>query len=197
VLAGGLSRRFGGADKAFVKVGEAAIIARVIARLKPQCERLAINANGDLTRFSGFGLPVVSDPVPDLPGPLAGVLAGLDFAAAAHCAWIVTVPSDCPFLPRDLVARLHHARTDQRALLACAQSGGRRHPVIALWPVALRDALRRAIHDDDVRKVDRFTARYQTAAAIWPDTPSDPFFNVNTPDDAVEANRIAARVPEL
>lgn len=199
MLAGGLARRFGGADKALVQVGGAAIIARAIARLSPQCAGLAINANGNPDRFAGFALPVVADTIADHPGPLAGTLAGLDFAAAhqAACEWIVTAPSDCPFLPRDLVARLHRARADDGATLVCAQSGGRRHPVIALWPVELRQHLRRAMLDDDIRKVDRFTARFKTAAAVWPDTPCDPFFNVNTPDDAEAANRIAARDPDF
>ncbi len=199
VLAGGLARRMGGGDKAGILIGGATTLEHVLARLEPQCQGLILNANGDPARFAATGLAVVADSVPDYPGPLAGILAGLDWAAryAPDIAWVVSVPSDCPFLPRDLVARLHLARIDAGTPLACAQSGGRRHPVVALWPVALREKLRHALVSEKVRKVEDWAARCGVGVADWPDTPVDPFFNVNTPDDVATANRIAAQFPDL
>jgi molybdenum cofactor guanylyltransferase len=197
ILAGGLARRMGGADKAHIRIGGVTILERVLARLRPQCAGLVLNAN-DGARFVDASLPVVADSVPDFPGPLAGILAALDFAAARtpEIAWVLSAPSDCPFLPRDLVARLHRARRDAGATIACAASGGRRHPVFGLWPVASREDLRRAITQQGARKVGEWTARFTLAAAEWPLTPVDPFFNVNTPEDVAEAERLAALYPE-
>jgi molybdopterin-guanine dinucleotide biosynthesis protein A len=198
VLAGGLARRMGGRDKARIRVGGTTILERVIERLRPQCGRLVLNANSDPAAFADTGLTIVADSVPDYAGPLAGILAGLDWAArhAPKIEWVVSVPSDCPFLPRDLVARLHQARAADDAILACARSGERRHPVIALWPVALREDLRQALTSDGVRKVEEWAARYVLGVAEWPARPVDPFFNVNTPEQAAEAERMAARHPE-
>jgi molybdenum cofactor guanylyltransferase len=198
ILAGGLARRMGGGDKMRIRVGGATILERVLTRLRPQCTRLILNANSEATRLADAGLPVIGDSVPDFPGPLAGILAGLDFAAAQtpEINWIVSAPSDCPFLPRDLVPRLHQARLAAGATLACAASGGRQHPVIALWPVALRADLRKALTREGARKVGEWSARYAVAIADWPIVPVDPFFNVNTPDDVAEAERLAAQYPD-
>jgi molybdopterin-guanine dinucleotide biosynthesis protein A len=195
VLAGGLARRMGGGDKARLRIGGRTIIERVLARLKPQCAALILNANGDPARFADTGLAVVPDSVPDFAGPLAGILAGLDWAAreAPDVADIVSVPGDCPFLPEDLVARLSAARTREAAPLACTRSGEWRHPVVGLWPVALRGDLRQALVAEGMRKIEAWTARHGVAVADWPAVPVDPFFNINTPDDAAEAERIAAR----
>ena len=195
VLAGGLARRMGGGDKARLRIGGRTILERVLARLKPQCAALILNANGDPARFADTGLAVIHDSVPDFAGPLAGILAGLDWAAreAPDVADIVSVPGDCPFLPEDLVARLSAARTREAAPLACARSGEWRHPVVGLWPVALRDDLRHALVAEGLRKIEAWTARHGVAVADWPAVPVDPFFNINTPDDAAEAERIAAR----
>ena len=164
------------------------------ARLTPQVSGIVLNANGDPARFAPFGLPVVADSVPDFAGPLAGILAGLDWVAANRpgIEWIVSVPGDCPFLPRDLVARLHAARSAEGKPLACAHSGDWRHPVVGLWPVALREDLRQAITVEDLRKIEVWTARHGVALADWPVEPVDPFFNVNTPEDAEQATRLAA-----
>src|SRR5208282_4673912 len=177
VLAGGLARRMGGGDKARIRVGGVSILDRVIARLRAQCSRLILNANTDPARFADTGLSVIADRVPDHAGPLAGILAGLDWAAdnAPQIEWVVSAPSDCPFLPRDLVARLHQARVEAGAPLACARSGQWRHPVIALWSVALREDLRRALLSEGLRKVDQWTARYRVGMAEWPAVPVDPF----------------------
>ena len=197
VLAGGLARRMGGGDKARLQIAGRTILERVLARMQPQCSALILNANGDTGRFADIGLPVVPDSVPDFAGPLAGILAGLDWAAAYATATIdiVSVPGDCPFLPVDLVARLSAAREQEKTPLACARSGEQRHPVVGLWPVALRDDLRAALCQDGVRKIEAWTARHGVAIAQWPATPVDPFFNVNTPDDAAQAERLAALHP--
>ena len=194
VLAGGLARRMGGGDKARVIVGGVTILQRVLACLKSQCIGVVINANGDPGRFADTKLPVVADSVPDFAGPLAGILAGLDWAAAhmAQCEWLASAPGDCPFLPNDLCARLHAARLTAGVPLACARSGEWRHPVVGLWPLALREDLRRAIAAEGVRKIEIWTARHGVAIADWPAAPVDPFFNVNTPDDAAQAQAMAA-----
>jgi molybdenum cofactor guanylyltransferase len=198
VLAGGLARRMGGADKMHIRIGGSTILERTINRLFPQCAEMMINGNSESERFSATGLPVVADSVPDYPGPLAGILSGLDGAQllTPYKEWVVSVPSDCPFLPRNLVGRLHEARAAAGAQLACAASGGRQHPVIGLWPAALREDLRRALTEESVRKVGEWSARYPLAVAEWPDVPVDPFFNVNTPEDVAEAERLAALYPE-
>jgi molybdopterin-guanine dinucleotide biosynthesis protein A len=189
----------GGGDKARIAIGGRSILQRVLACLKPQCARSVINANGDPARFADAGLPVVADSVADFAGPLAGILAGLDWAVAhaAESEWLVSVPGDCPFLPHDLVARLHSARAAAGAPLACARSGEWRHPVVGLWPVSLREDLRRALADEGLRKIEIWTARHGVAIADWPAEPIDPFFNVNTPEDAAQAQAVATRHPQL
>jgi molybdenum cofactor guanylyltransferase len=193
LLAGGLARRMGGGDKPMRQIGGRTILERAIARLKPQCDSLILNANGDPARFASFSLPVIADSVADFPGPLAGILAALDWAAAVRpdVTWILSAAADCPFLPRDLVGRLHQARADEDAQLAVAASGGQSHPVIGLWSVALREELRHALVKEDIRKIDRWTARYKLATVNWPNTPLDPFFNANTMDDIAQAERLA------
>jgi molybdopterin-guanine dinucleotide biosynthesis protein A len=195
VLAGGLARRMGGGDKARIAIGGVTILQRVLACLKPQCTRVVINANGDPARFADTKLPVVADSVPDFAGPLAGILAGLDWAALhlPECEWVASVPGDCPFLPNDLIARLHAARVGAGAPLACARSGEWRHPVVGLWPLALRDDLRHAIAAEGLRKIEIWTARHGVAIADWPAEPVDPFFNVNTSEDAAQAQALAAK----
>jgi molybdopterin-guanine dinucleotide biosynthesis protein A len=196
VLAGGLARRMGGGDKARITIGGVTILQRVLACITPQCARLVINANGDPARFADTRLTVVADSVPNFAGPLAGILAGLDWAAAhaAECEWMASVPGDCPFLPPDLVARLHAARSAVGTPLACARSGEWRHPVVGLWPVALREDLRRALVAEGLRKIEIWTARHGVAVADWAAAPVDPFFNVNTPQDAARAQMLAAQI---
>jgi molybdopterin-guanine dinucleotide biosynthesis protein A len=194
LLAGGLARRMGGGDKPTMRqIGGRTILERVIARLSPQCDGLILNANGDPARFASFGLPVIADTVKDFPGPLAGILAALDWAAANRpdVEFMLSAAADCPFLPRDLVSRLQRARTDEDAQLAVAASDGQSHPVIGLWSVALRKELRHALIVEDIRKIDRWTARYRLATVTWPTQPLDPFFNANTMDDIAEAERLA------
>jgi molybdopterin-guanine dinucleotide biosynthesis protein A len=192
ILAGGLATRMGGGDKCRQIVGGQSIIARTLATLAPQASPIAVNANGDPARFQDLGLAILPDPLPDHPGPLAGILAGLEWAATMEIPWLVSVPGDCPFLPPDLVPRLLAAK--QRATYAVAASGGWTHPVIALWPTACRHALHQALLTGQ-RKIDAFTAHHETAHAEWPTTPVDPFLNVNTPADLAEANRLARSPP--
>lgn len=196
LLAGGLARRMGGGDKPLATIAGEPLLARVIARLKPQCDQLILNANGEAARFATFGLPVVADSVPDFAGPLAGVLAALDWTAAhrGEVEWVLSAATDCPFLPHDLVSRLHRARQTESTTLAVAASGGRSHPVIGLWNVALREDLRHALTVEHIHKVDRFAARFSRATVSWPTDPVDPFFNANTPEDLAVAEQLAKRL---
>jgi molybdopterin-guanine dinucleotide biosynthesis protein A len=195
ILAGGLASRMGGGDKTRIEIGGVSILDRVLATLSAQSVRLVINANGDPERFADTGVPVVPDNVPGYPGPLAGILAGLDWLAAQDngVEWMVSVPGDCPFLPDDLVEKLHLARRKMGVgvPLACARSGEWRHPVVGLWPLALRASLRKALVKEGLRKIEVWTARHGIAIADWPIEPVDPFFNVNTPEDVERATRIA------
>jgi molybdopterin-guanine dinucleotide biosynthesis protein A len=185
----------GGGDKALIDIGGVSILDRVLATLSAQTIGIVINANGDPKRFADTGLPVIADNVPGFAGPLAGILAGLDWLAAQDngIEWLVSVPGDCPFLPDNLVEKLHGARRKMGAgvPLACARSGEWRHPVVGLWPLALRADLRKALVDEDLRKIEVWTARHGIAIAEWADQPVDPFFNVNTPEDAARAEKIA------
>lgn len=197
LLAGGLSRRMGGGDKTLAQLGGITLLQRVIDRAQPQVTALAINANGDPARFSDFDLPVIPDVIDGFAGPLAGVLTGLEWAAehTPDCTWVASFATDAPFIPHDLVARLGQVIEDQGADMACAASGGRHHPVFGLWPVALRGELRRAVFDEEIRKVDVWTARYRLAVADFPAEPVDPFFNANRPDDLAEAEALLAKSP--
>ncbi|MBK8008370.1 MAG: molybdenum cofactor guanylyltransferase MobA [Rhizobiales bacterium] len=197
ILAGGLARRMGGGDKGLIKIGGETILDRALSRMKPQCSRMIINANGDPSRFAFTGLPVVPDDIPDFAGPLAGILAGLDWTAknAPEVEYVASAPGDCPFLPRDLVTRLEEARSKEGNPLACAKSGDWRHPVVGLWPVALRADLRHALIEENLHKIEIWTARHGVAIAEWPDQPVDPFFNANTPEDVERAQEIARAHP--
>ena len=192
ILAGGLARRLGGGDKALTEVGGKPLLAHAIERLSPQLDRIVINANSDPSRFDAFGLPVVADTVEGFAGPLAGVLAGMEWARAnaPDCEWIVTVATDAPFFSEDLVARLFGAVSDDSADLACAESQGRAHPVFGIWPVRLADDLRHALVDEDIRKVDVWTGNHRLSRVPFPAPVVDPFFNINRPEDMAEAARI-------
>jgi molybdopterin-guanine dinucleotide biosynthesis protein A len=187
ILAGGLGRRLGGVDKALVPLAGKPLIAHVVDRLAPQVSALAISANGDPDRFDRLGLPVLPDPVPDRPGPLAGVLAGLEWARVAHpeARRLLSVPVDCPLLPADLMARLAAAGGEDAVVMAA--SGGRRHPVVALWPVRLAPALRAGLTDGTARKVEAFAGGGSQAVVEWPIAPFDPFLNINTAEDLAAA----------
>jgi molybdopterin-guanine dinucleotide biosynthesis protein A len=192
ILAGGRSIRMGGGDKGLREVGGERLIDRVIARIAPQCGPIALNANGDPTRFADLGLPVLPDSLPDHPGPLAGVLAGMDWAASLGAEAVVSVAADTPFFPRDLVVRLQAAAGPSGlALAASPDETGKlwHHPTFGLWPVALRDDLREALQGG-LRKVVLWTDRHGAGTASFASSPFDPFFNINTPDDIAEAEKL-------
>jgi len=194
VLAGGLSRRMGGGDKGLSELGGRTILERIVRRIGPQVDELVLNANGDAARFAALGVPVVPDNVADFPGPLAGVLAALDHAAARGIPDVVAVPCDAPFLPADLVRRLRDGAPEGRG--AVAVSAGRRHPAVALWPVGLRGALRTALVEEGQRRVEIILRRHDFAEIHWPAEPFDPFVNVNDREGLAQAAFLLARWPD-
>lgn len=194
VLAGGLATRMGGGDKGLLPFGDTTLLDHVMERFGSQCAEVAINANGDPARFSRFGLPVISDSLPDFSGPLAGILAGLDWAAGRKSEAIVTAAADTPFLPRDLVARLKVGAALKGVSIALAASEDeagktRRHPTFGLWPVALRHILRAEL-SRGLRKIAFWADRYNAATVMFPATHFDPFLNVNTQEDMARAEAI-------
>jgi len=195
ILAGGRGLRLGGGDKPLRDLAGRPMLDHIIARIAPQCDGVILNVHGDPARFTSYGLPMIADALEGFAGPLAGILAGLDYLARERpeAREMLSVSGDCPFLPHDLVARLSHARTHQAADLAIAASAGQLHPTIAVWSVGLRDDLRRALVDEHCRAVQRFAARHREAVVGWPATPVDPFFNINTPEDLATAERLLAQ----
>ena len=194
LLAGGLARRMGGGDKCLREVAGRPLLSHVIERILPQVDHVVLNANGDPERFSEFGLPVIADVVEGNAGPLAGILTGLDWAArhVTECEWVVSVPTDAPFLPMDYVARMMAAIEDEDAELACASTNGRTHPVAGLWALRLMLELQSALIDEDIRKIDQWTVRYRLADVEFSSEPIDPFFNANRPEDLKAAEVILA-----
>ena len=196
LLAGGQARRMGGGDKGLRALGGRPIMDYVVERARPQVAALLINANGDPERFSGYGLPVVADVISDgaggFAGPLAGVLTAMEWATAnqPQCPWVATFACDAPFAPLDLVARFVAAVEGEDADMACASSQGRAHPVFGLWPVAKAAELRRAMSEEEMRKIDRWTARYNLIEVDFTAGPFDPFFNINAPENLAEAERL-------
>lgn len=191
ILAGGKATRMGGGDKGLRTIGGKPLLDHVLDRMRPQSGPIALNANGDAARFADYGLPVLPDTLPDHPGPLAGVLAGLDWAAAKGHDAIVTAAADTPFFPADLVDRLRQAAGPSGLALAATREGEKiwRQPTFGLWPVALRDDLRDALQNG-LRKIVMWTDQHDAGLAIFDTDPVDPFFNVNTPDDITEAERL-------
>ncbi|MEM8790214.1 MAG: molybdenum cofactor guanylyltransferase MobA [Pseudomonadota bacterium] len=196
ILAGGLARRMGGGDKAVREVAGRPLLAHVIDRLEPQVDAVALNANGDPERFAEYGLPVIADTIEGFVGPLGGVLAGLRWAETNGFTHIVTAAADTPFFPPDLVSRLVGAATHEDQPIALAATtdpkrGLSEHPTFGLWPVALADNLEEALTVGQMRKVIVWTSRHGAARAVFDDAGAYPFFNVNTPEDLLEAERIA------
>ncbi len=191
LLAGGLSRRMGGGDKNLLNLDKRPILAHVIEKVEGQVTTLILNANGPADRFSDYGLPVVSDVIEGYAGPLAGILTGMEWAAAnaPESQWLASFPTDAPFLPTNLVSQLKRAIDANGADMACAMSNERTHPPIALWPIRLREDLRLAMINEDMRKIDLWTARYSIEHVAFDDQAIDPFFNVNRPENLEEAER--------
>ncbi len=192
ILAGGLARRMGNIDKAFVQLNDKPLLAHVLERLTSQTTSIVINANGDESRLSKWDLPVIADTISDFPGPLAGVLAAMEWAVEyrPESKWIASIPVDTPFAPPDLISRLLESVKKDNSDMACAKSNGRAHPVVGLWPVALADDLRQAMTCDGIRKVDLWTARYKLTYTEFDTVPVDPFFNINRPEDIEQAGKI-------
>lgn len=192
ILAGGRATRMGGGDKGRLALGSATLVESVIGCLKPQVGALALSANGDPARFADLGLPVLADSVPGQPGPLAGILAGMDLAAREGRSHVLSAAADTPFLPPDLAQRLSAGLSEAPIVMAASAGTGRpiRQPVIGLWPVALREDLRAALNEG-VSKVGLWAGRHGIVLAVWPTDPVDPFFNVNTPEDLAIARQIA------
>ncbi len=191
LLAGGQSRRMGGGDKTLNDLGGKPLLAHVVERAQPQVGTLILNANGDPARFADYLPPVVADTVDGFVGPLAGVLTGQEWARenAPDAKWVVTMATDTPFFPSDLVARFIAAIEENGADMAMATSGGNRHPVFGMWPVKLADDLRHALVVDGVRKVLHWTDRFNLVQVDFSCLPYDPFFNVNRPEDLQQAKR--------
>ncbi len=201
ILAGGLSLRMGGSDKSLRALAGKPLVGHVIERIKGQAAPVAINANGDASRFRIFGLPVIPDITADFAGPLAGVLAGMRWAAKADpdARFIVTAACDTPFFPSDLVQKLLAATSGASPSIALAASGGKVHPVYGLWPIALADDLALSL-DKGTRKVLHWTERHPNtivdfAFADFSGKAVDPFFNANTPTEIAEAERLLRRAP--
>ena len=194
LLAGGLARRMGGGDKCLLRLDGERILDRVIARAKPQVETLILNANGDPSRFAEFQLPVVGDVMGDFAGPLAGILTGMEWTRSESpgTKWLVSFATDAPFLPCDMVVRFLTAAEHEHAEIVCAISAQRTHPVFALWSLDLKDELKTAMINEGIRKIDNWTARYKITHVDFEFGPeeSDPFFNVNRPENLDEAKRL-------
>lgn len=192
VLAGGLARRLGNIDKAFVQLNKQPLLDHVLNRIATQADSIIINANGDPARFSEWQLPVVGDTISGFPGPLAGVLSAMEWTRdnVPNSKWIASIPVDTPFAPRDLIKKMATELAIQNAEIACAKSGDRAHPVVGLWPVSLAGDLRHAITQEDIRKVDRWTAKYKLIHTNFSTDPIDPFFNINHPEDITTAEKI-------
>lgn len=196
ILAGGLATRMGGGDKGLLPLDGGTLVDKVIARLAPQCGTLALNANGDPSRFATFGLPVIADPVAEYPGPLAGILAGLDWAASQGADMVVSAAADTPFLPHDLVERLRAQAEATGAKIVLAASPDdtgtlRRHPTFGLWSASLQEDLRAALERGE-RKVVAWADRHGAATVRFEADGVDPFFNINTPDDLAKARVMLA-----
>jgi molybdenum cofactor guanylyltransferase len=194
LLAGGQSSRMGGGDKPLLQIGHVPILDRIIDRMKDQCSELLLNANGDPERFANYDMIIIRDDIDGFQGPLAGILAGMDWTARnrPEIGWIASIAADTPFIPRTLVGSLHDQILRSGSRLACAGSGGWAHPVIGLWPVMLREDLRQALSQEGLRKIDAWTARYGVTVREWPIVQFDPFFNANTPEDIIKAENLVA-----
>ena len=190
ILAGGASPRMGGGDKSLCLVAGRPILAHVIERFSSQVDALALNANGDATRFASFNLPVLPDPLRDL-GPLGGVLAGLRWARDQECTYLVTVACDTPFFPRNLVERLSQCLSS-RAIVQ-SRSRDRIHPTFALWPVCLHGDLETFLQRNGASSMRAYAGTHQQCSIVdFPDIAAlDPFFNINTMDELEMAERMA------
>jgi molybdopterin-guanine dinucleotide biosynthesis protein A len=192
ILAGGQSRRFGGGDKFLKTLNGTPLIDHVVERVRSQTDGLIINSNSEAVLFESFDLPVVADTIQGYAGPLAGILTGMEWVkenAPAH-EWMITFPSDGPFIPLDCAQKMLLCAESDKVEIVCAASGGRTHPVCALWHIDLAQDLRRAMQEEEMRKIDLWTARHKLSVLEFSDQPHDPFFNINRPEDLARAEQI-------
>ncbi len=194
ILAGGQSRRFGGGDKFIKELNGEALVDRVVERVRPQTEQMIISSNSETPHLTKFGLPIVADTIHGFAGPLAGILTGMEWTRQHYpdIEWIVSFPSDAPFVPLDCVSKMLEQAQMDNAEIVCASSAGRTHPVCALWRIDLADNLRQAMEEEEMRKIDLWTARHRLSALEFSDQPFDPFFNINRPEDLEQAEVILA-----
>ncbi len=190
ILVGGQSRRMGGGDKCLQLLGGASLLSHIVDIFQSQVRSLLLNANGDLARFGAFELPVRPDCYGESEGPLAGILTAMKWAVEEEAQWLFTVAGDAPFIPGDLVERCLATAIANGARMVCASSNGRTHPVCALWDVKLAEDLERALVEGGVRKIDLWTSTINGVIEDFSTDPVDPFFNVNTPQDLEEAERL-------
>ena len=189
IIAGGKSTRMGGREKSFISLDGATLLDRTLSRLRFQVDDVIINANGDAARFATSQVTVVEDVLTDIDTPLAGLHAALYYGANNGFEAVVTIPSDAPFLPLDLVERFVEA--GQVTGAAIARSGGQDHYLTGIWTTAMAKPLGRLIENEGMKRVQDFVTKSQAEKVVWPAVPHDPFFNINTPDDLAEAEAIA------
>jgi molybdopterin-guanine dinucleotide biosynthesis protein A len=199
ILAGGQARRMGGVDKALLMLRGQTLIERAVAGAKPQVSELIINANGDVSRFARLGVPVISDRIQGFLGPLAGILAGLEWMRENRpdANFMASFACDCPFFPTDMVRRLLKTLQTEKASVAIAASGTRHHPVFALWSAAIEETSESVLKDRGLRKMDDFVDTLPNARVVFSSDLVDPFFNVNTPDDLARAEALMAGKPPI
>ena len=192
ILAGGQAQRMGGIDKGRLKIGDASILEIIIKCLNFQLDKIVLNANGDLTRFSDLEIDVIPDTIKGYVGPLAGILSGLRFAEQNGFSSILTVASDTPFFPVDLLSKLSNVSPQQSALISIAATKQKdkliRHPTFGLWSVSLADDLEKNIHAG-LRKIVLWADKHSAKTILFPSSEYDPFFNINTQGDLEEAQR--------
>ena len=195
LLAGGLGQRMGGVDKCLQRISGFSLLERALTRAGSQVDMLLLNVNGDPSRFPLYHLPVVADTLPGYPGPLAGILAALEYLRDNEPAFhlLASFPSDTPWFPCDFVSCCVEAIDSEQTEMAVASSAGRRHPVFGVWPVSCAALMRQSLIDEE-RKIDRFTARFRLSVVDWQSEPVDPFFNINTPEDLARAEDLAAQM---
>ena len=194
ILAGGLSRRMGGGDKGLLELGEKSLIQRVIDKISPQVSSLAININGDSSRFPNYELPIIPDSMKGYLGPLSGILAGMEWAFKNEYKYIATVAADTPFLPDDFINRLYSMVKDKKLNIGIAASRIMnsdnifRHPTFGIWEVNLKDDLRKGLAND-TRKIISWAKKFKCDYCFFDidNEMTDPFFNINTPDDLEKA----------
>ncbi len=189
IIAGGRSTRMDGREKAFLELDGVTLIERVASRIGFQVDAVVINANGDPRRFAKLGHVIIIDLLDDVATPLAGLHAALSFGADDGYDAVLTVPSDSPLVPLDLVERLKEA--GQVTGAAHARSGGQDHYLTGLWTTAMAKPLERLILDQNLRRVQDFVVKAKAEKVVWAALPHDPFFNINTPEDLAAAEMIA------